>query len=281
MHLTRFFPDWDSLDSVRKTHSDLELAALAFFFLLVLFDVLAHIAEDNKAREQLLERIGLVFFAVAVLAEIVAYPYSQRNDALSGDQIRSLDTLVKGAKGEADDAKSKADEAKTTAAGADTLAGKAQTKADAADTTSRNALKRAFSAEQEADEVKEKLANRRLSPLQMTAIGGKLRRFNGQEYTVTAYWQSPESLDFANQIHVVLHNIAKWEYNPEGSKSQMLGGVVGVYVWTHPDADENTLAAAKSLVDALQAEGFKAEEKKQNPANPKTNIIRVNVGSKN
>src|ERR1035438_6618855 len=71
-------PDWNSLDSVRHVHSELEGVALLFFALLVIFDVLAHLSEDKK-RERALERLALWFFAVAVLSEIIAYPYGQRN----------------------------------------------------------------------------------------------------------------------------------------------------------------------------------------------------------
>jgi hypothetical protein len=81
-------PDWNSLDSVRRAHNDLEGAALVFFGLLVVFDVLAHLSEDkNRNRARLFEKIALCFFAIAVLAEIAAYPYGQRNDKLSEDMI--------------------------------------------------------------------------------------------------------------------------------------------------------------------------------------------------
>jgi hypothetical protein len=116
-----FIPDWNSLDSVRRAHGDLELAALVFFALLVLFDILAHFSEGKK-REKLLERIGLCFFAIAVAAELAAYGYGQRNDALSDQKIRSLDAVshdaditAKGAKVTADAAKIEADGAKATA----------------------------------------------------------------------------------------------------------------------------------------------------------------------
>jgi hypothetical protein len=109
-------PDWNSLDSVRSAHSNLELAALVFFALLVVFDVLAHFAEEHKDRARLFEKIGLCFFAVAVLCEIAGYRYGQRNDALSDQKIRSLDAVAhdadstaKGAKTTADGAKTKAD----------------------------------------------------------------------------------------------------------------------------------------------------------------------------
>jgi len=79
--------DWNSLDAVRRTHNYLEGGALLFFALLVLFDVLAHLSEDqDHQRAKLLERIALWCFGLAVLAEIAAFPYSHRNDTLSGQQ---------------------------------------------------------------------------------------------------------------------------------------------------------------------------------------------------
>lgn len=83
-------PDWNSLDSVRHVHSELEGVALLFFALLVVFDVLSHLSKDDD-RKRGLEKMALCFFAVAVLSEIVAYPYGQRNDTLSERIIGSLD----------------------------------------------------------------------------------------------------------------------------------------------------------------------------------------------
>src|ERR1039457_1667103 len=99
MHYWNLLWDLDTLDSVRTVHNFLEGGALAFFALLVLFDVLAHLSEPEKpVRAKLLERIGLWCFGVAVLSEILAYPYSQRNDTLSSrqdiaqrDKIATLD----------------------------------------------------------------------------------------------------------------------------------------------------------------------------------------------
>jgi hypothetical protein len=61
------FPDWNSLDSVRRAHSDLEAAAHVFFALLVFFDILAHLSTNDK-KKTLLEKIGLCCFAIAVFS---------------------------------------------------------------------------------------------------------------------------------------------------------------------------------------------------------------------
>lgn len=116
MHYWHLLWDWNTLDSVRGVHSFLEGWALVFFGLLVLFDVLAHFAEENKTRARSLERTGLVCFAVAVLSEALAYPYSRRNDALSSIQdteqkskIATLENSTQGLKTDAENAHAQAE----------------------------------------------------------------------------------------------------------------------------------------------------------------------------
>jgi hypothetical protein len=86
VHIGVMLPNWNSLESVRNAHSLLEGWALIFFAILVVFDVLAHLYEDDKDTAKLFERIGLCCFGIAILAEIVAYPYSRRNDLLSDQE---------------------------------------------------------------------------------------------------------------------------------------------------------------------------------------------------
>lgn len=142
------------------------------------------------------------------------------------------------------------------------------------------ANERAANAELETERLKKELADRTLTDQQVLSIGNKLKEFKGQQYTITAYWDSPESLNIANRIHLALKVVAEWAYSDEGSKGMLLGGIVGVQVWTHPAADESTKRAAKGLVAALDAEGITAVPKEQNPQNPKSNMIAVNVGSR-
>ena len=132
MSFAGLIPDWNSLDSVRHTHNELEAIALLFFALLVVLDVTAHLSEEGK-KKMLLEKFALGFFAIAVLSEIVAYPYGQRNDTLSEQIIGSLDT--------------KAREASANASGALTKSGSAEIKADKAEEKSVKALTRSQAAE--------------------------------------------------------------------------------------------------------------------------------------
>jgi hypothetical protein len=80
-------PGWNNPAAVQSAHSLLEGGALLFFAALVVFDVWAHI---DKKRERWLEPLGLICFAIAVVAEIAAYPYGKRNDELSNKTIASL-----------------------------------------------------------------------------------------------------------------------------------------------------------------------------------------------
>lgn len=143
MYLTIWIPYWESLDSVRRAHNDLEAVALGFFALLVVFELLAHLSSEDKKRETILEKIAICFFAVAVLAEIVAYPYGRRNDTLSEQIIGSLDAKARNASTNASNALTKAGEADTKAEAANTASSKAQEKADTASRVSDNAVGRA------------------------------------------------------------------------------------------------------------------------------------------
>jgi len=297
--LAMLIPDWNSLDSVRHAHSNLEFSALLFFALLVLFDVLAHFSEGSE-KERILERIGLCFFAVAVVAEIAAYEYGQRNDALSAQVISSLDAKAQHAADNASkalidsgEAEIKSGTASVSASNALSVARGAHAEADsferdivsakaqAADAESHlaDALERAVKAEQESERLKEQLADRTLSDAQLKAIVDKLSKYQGQEYEVVAYWGSSESVGIANRVHFALQ-MAHWKFLPLTAWRGLLGGIVGIKINVHPNADAPTLEAAQELTLALQAEGLEASEERDNPKNPRSNIITLTIGSK-
>ena len=133
MSFPMFIPGWNSLDSVRRVHGDLELIALVFFALLVLFEVLAFL-EKEHTKKILLEKIVLWFFAVAVLAELIAYPYGQRNDTLSGQEIGSLDIKAQRA---ADNASKAVADSSTAISQAKDAAGAAATAKKEADAVAK------------------------------------------------------------------------------------------------------------------------------------------------
>ena len=139
MHLPSLIPDWNSLDVVRRVHSDLELGSIISFALLAFFDVLAHRTDDVK-REKTFGSIGLWFFGIAVLCEAMAYVYGRRNDSLSEGVIRSLSSTATQAATDSQNALkdsgtaiTQARQAKTSAAGAIGEAGEAAAKIDALD----------------------------------------------------------------------------------------------------------------------------------------------------
>lgn len=259
----------------------------------------------TEERKKHLQRRSTILLVAALSVSLICLV---RTNERSGSVIGSLgdkaeDADKKAAKALTDSgtAQRKADEASTVAGDALTKAGnaaeslgKAEDEANKARVAASNALVLARGARQEADSFEKditsakeaaakaeaKLADRTLTDEQVISIGTKLKVFSGQAYTVTAYWDSKESLGIANRIHLALKNVAGWSYSDEGSKGIMLGGMVGVLVWTHPDAGENTKKAAASLIDALNAEGIEAAPRLQNPKNPKTDMITVNVGAK-
>lgn len=191
-------PDWNSLDSVRRAHSDLEAAAIVFFALLVLFDVLAHLSKD-ETRKTLLEKIGLGFFAVAVLAEIIAYPFGQRNDALSEQVIGSLDT-------KAEQASSRASKALSDSETAIAKSGLATIKADAAGDAAGNAQGKVEAVAKRAEQVDAELAQAEYlmsarSVQNRDELAEQLkRRFKGHDIVLMSYRGDQEGWGLCTQL---------------------------------------------------------------------------------
>ncbi len=131
MMLLTIIPNWNSIDSVRSVHSVFELAGLVFFALLVVAEAFSHNSKD-EGRKHLLDAIGIWFFAIAVICEIIAYPYGRRNDELSAQVIGSLDTKATDAAGKATQALNDSKDAETKSGDAADKAGKALGKVDSA-----------------------------------------------------------------------------------------------------------------------------------------------------
>jgi uncharacterized membrane protein len=140
-----------------------------------------------------------------------------------------------------------------------------------------NANERALEAQLALETFK---APRSLNDAQLAKIAAPLHQFVGQEYAVTTFWDLKEPLALSNRIHQALQ-LAGWKFIPPGTGGAfLLGGIAGVQVWVHPDADAPVKAAADALIGALNAEQIEAELKLQNPNNPKDNKIALNVGTK-
>lgn len=232
MHFASCFPDWNSLDSVRRAHSDLEAAALIFFALLVVCEALAHLSDDKKA-ERRFDKIGIVFFALAVLAEIAAYPYGQRNDTLSDQAMASL---------------------QTSARDANDRATAAQNRADA--------------AENHAAEVQESVAPRRLTGKQASVIAARLLRFSGQPVVAFSHTFDVESAVLAAEILATLKS-AKWDMNStvgvSGPVFQWVQApsvpVTGIFI--EAATDKRSQLAARALSQELSSNGFSCRIRKK------------------
>lgn len=220
-HFAMLFPDWNSLDSVRRAHSELEAAALIFFALLVVFDVLAHISED-KRNEKLLEKIGLCFFGLAVLAEIAAYPYGQRNDALSAQVIGSLDIKAQRATDNASKALtdssialSQATDAAGIATTAKSIADEAKARAVDATRQVTNLQAQAKSLQHDIDAEREEILRlktpRRLIDLER--VTKELGEFKGTEYLFSEVGADPDSLTLLDSLDRALQE-AGWKRMP-------------------------------------------------------------------
>ena len=120
-------PGWNSLDSVRRAHSELEAAGLVSFLLLVVMEALAH-NSTNEQRKHLFDSIGIWFFAIAIFCEIGGYWYGQRNDDLSQEVISTLDSRAQDAADKASKAVADSNDAETKSSGALDKAGTAQEK---------------------------------------------------------------------------------------------------------------------------------------------------------
>lgn len=229
MHFATLIPDWNSLDSVRRVHSDLEAAALVFFALLVLFDILAHLSINNK-KKTLLEKIGLCCFAIAVLAEVVAYPYGQRNDTLSGQAIGSLDAETREALTKSRTALAQSKEAETKSGDAIDKAGRAQdslgnaeNEANRAQRASSNALGIANDAKQVSREARQeadsferdiKSATKQAAEAE-SHLADALQRAASAEAELKRM-KTPRSLTNASVVTVVLKEFKGTEYTVSG-----------------------------------------------------------------
>jgi hypothetical protein len=139
---------------------------------------------------------------------------------------------------------------------------------------------RAAKAEGELLKLQRANADRSLSDAQIKGITDRLRFAAGQEFDVTAYSDSPESAAIANRIGEALQ-LARWKFLPMERWRGLLGGVVGVFVGVHPEADKSTQQAADELVTALLDDGIQCKKVVENPTNnPKHNILHLTVGSK-
>ncbi len=268
----------------------------------ILGEYVTHFVFEKEARRNKWQVGVSVLFGVLVLGGVVGeYIFGKKLSQVSEQLQRIADTEVAQANKEAAEARKDAEIVRRQSADTNERAAKAEQHAaeenkraakalEAAESARKNAEKfrlqiaqaneRAANAERETARLTGVLADRTLTGEQMRAMAAKLERYSGQEYDVTAYWDSKESVGFAEQLNQTLQ-LAKWKFLPMTEWRGMLGGIVGVLVWSHPEADEETKEAAQLLVTTLVQEGIQAEPRVQNPKNnPKHNRISLSIGSK-
>jgi hypothetical protein len=203
-------PGWDSLETVKAIHSALEGWALVFFAILVVCDVVMHFGDD-VARVRLatwlpfFKNSSLVSFGLAVLLEICAYPYSQRNDELSTAVITALreqtaDTIGMAKGFERDIAQARKDAA------------------EANRTAEQERLARI--------RIEEEFARRRLPQDQHSEIGSRLKRFAGDTASVWFNQGDSEGCTFASDIVSVLPE-AQWSLVGPPSSLMPIGAHTG------------------------------------------------------
>jgi hypothetical protein len=232
---------WDSLEAVRLIHSVLEFAAILFFILLVVFEVLAH-KEEEEIREKLLERIGLWFFGIAVFMELVAFIYGQRNDTLSGAVITSLDAKANDASSKAAKAVGDSGIALGQAKDAETKSSDAITSAGDATILARGARSDVASAQQQEEELRAELERLR-TPRSLSDVSqliSALAPYQGTKYLYEAVGTTPEALDLLRAIDSALQQ-AGWV------RDETPFVVIGL----HPFADDPKFGVPVSFVTGV------------------------------
>lgn len=239
-------PNWDSLDSVRQVHSDLELAGLVFFALLVIAEALAHNCKQEE-RKHLFDSIGIWFFAIAVLCEIAGYWYGRRNDALSGQIIISLDAKAQSALGKSEKADNRAEDAETKADKATTKSGNAVAAVEVAESASSNALAL-------AKEAQKAIAWRHLSSSDAKKIRDAIpASLRGLKIEVRHLLSDPEAGAYASEIADALRPIL----DVDGS-SGYLGPWGTIPQGIEICATSVTMPGAADVQRALKAGGIEA-----------------------
>jgi hypothetical protein len=225
-----------------------------------------------KHRERL-EKVLAAFFTVVI---ILGVAIEHRADA-------AISVLVSQAQGKTGlqiaQLNKDAEDARKSAAQAEERAAKAEAHLAESNERAAKANARAADAERETERLKQRFADRKLTDAQAKKMTDKLRSFAGQEFDVTPYWETKESMGIANRIVDVLVR-AGWKYTPPKQSGMMLGGVTGVLVYVHPSAPVSVRNAADALVSILNNQDIVSEIRQQNPANPLDVKLHLNVGTK-
>jgi hypothetical protein len=145
-----------------------------------------------------------------------------------------------------------------------TIRAKIETEAQAVN-TALTALKADIAeARTETQKIKQRMSDRQLTDNQVSQIADKLKPFTGQEFSI-----------------VTPLDLAGWKYIKLERATFMMGGIEGVQVWRHPNAEERVQKAADALVAALNDTGVATVLKLQSSENnPIDNKLTLDVGTK-
>jgi hypothetical protein len=262
--------------------------ALIGFGLLLVFGLIGEYRESDKWKRwvKAFELMVIIGVAGELLADGGIYLFSSSLQTISDIELAQLNK-------EAGEARKSAGEAAERAATAESNLARAKADAESAKAMAKGFELRIAQANKQAAEanriaegerlarkkIEERLADRSLTDAQLRAIANKLKRFTGQEFRITTYWDSKEPLSLANRIYAAL-NLAGWKYLKHEKWTGLFGGVEGVLVYVHPAADERTRSACEALISALIEEGISSGRREKNDPQHPDNTIDLNVGAK-
>ena len=299
-----FHQVWNSLDSVRKIHSRLEFWAIVFFMLLVFADTLAlRYEEKHPARSRRFAGIGLWVFGIAVLMELVAYPFGQRNDTLAEQANAQQQQSIAILQAEAGDAKARIADAEARATTAEAQVATAKAASDAASAKAESfrldiarANERAADATQTAEadrlariKMEQQLKARSLTEEQQRRFVASIKPFAGTPYEL-AVNPTPEPLHLVDQIDSVLHS-AGWIPNDNastnfrvivnlslGTKAEQVLST-GVSIQLTKALYDKYRQAADALIEALEMAGIPVSKGYLPDTDASPNNIHIVVGS--
>ncbi|MGH2508092.1 MAG: hypothetical protein ACRDHZ_11910 [Ktedonobacteraceae bacterium] len=303
-------PLWNSADSVRQIHSGLEGWALGFFALLVIFEVIAFWYGEDTTRGRRFTKIGILFFAAAVLMEIAAYPFSEQNDFLASQletdqrqKISELDHAAQSLKTDDDQAQAKIADAEVRAKAAEAQVASAKAESQEADTKAESFRLEIAKANEHAAEasktaesdrlarikMEQQLKARSLTTDQQQRVTDHIKAFEGTPYEI-AVNPTMEPLHLAEQIDSVLR-AAGWIPKKSaltnlrliitlstGTKAEQTLST-GVSIQLTKPLHEKYGKAAEALILSLRVEGILATGTYLSDSDGSPNNVHVVIGS--
>jgi hypothetical protein len=204
---------------------------------------------------------------------------SEQLQQIADKEVADANKIADQARQAAEDAKKESSENNARAAIALQNAETARAEARRFQLQIAQANGRAAEAQKETAKLTQRFADRTLSDDQLQIIAKKIHAYAGQEYDISAYWDLKETMGLVQRVYAAL-NAAGWKYIEPQQRGMQLGGIAGVQVWIHPDADAQIKNAASTLISALNAEGIDSELRVQNPKNPPDPKIHLSFGTK-